>query len=53
METKAKFHEEYLIPIGSADIKKSGSDVTIVSFGKIMKVAFGRSPGIRERRNLC
>ncbi|HTH57430.1 MAG TPA: pyruvate dehydrogenase complex E1 component subunit beta [Cyclobacteriaceae bacterium] len=31
--------EEYLIPIGSADIKKSGSDVTIVSFGKIMKVA--------------
>jgi pyruvate dehydrogenase E1 component beta subunit len=31
--------EEYLIPIGSADIKKSGTDVTIVSFGKIMKVA--------------
>lgn len=31
--------EEYLIPIGVADIKKGGSDVTIVSFGKIMKVA--------------
>jgi len=31
--------EEYLIPIGSADVKKSGTDVTIVSFGKIMKVA--------------
>lgn len=31
--------EEYLIPIGQADIKKTGSDVTIVSFGKIMKVA--------------
>lgn len=31
--------EEYLIPIGSADIKREGSDVTIVSFGKIMKVA--------------
>ena len=30
---------EYLIPIGSADIKREGSDVTIVSFGKIMKVA--------------
>lgn len=30
---------EYLIPIGKADIKKEGSDVTIVSFGKIMKVA--------------
>jgi pyruvate dehydrogenase E1 component beta subunit len=31
--------EEYLIPIGVADIKKMGTDVTIVSFGKIMKVA--------------
>ncbi|CVK16123.1 pyruvate dehydrogenase E1 component beta subunit [Apibacter mensalis] len=31
--------DEYLIPIGVADIKKPGSDVTIVSFGKIMKVA--------------
>jgi pyruvate dehydrogenase E1 component beta subunit len=31
--------EEYLIPIGSADIKRSGKDVTIVSFGKFMKVA--------------
>jgi pyruvate dehydrogenase E1 component beta subunit len=31
--------EEYLIPIGVADIKKQGSDVTIVSFGKILKVA--------------
>ncbi len=31
--------EEYYIPIGKADIKKAGSDVTLVSFGKIMKVA--------------
>lgn len=31
--------EEYLIPIGLADIKRPGTDVTIVSFGKIMKVA--------------
>ncbi len=31
--------EEYTIPIGLADIKKPGTDVTIVSFGKIMKVA--------------
>ncbi|MDR1876076.1 MAG: pyruvate dehydrogenase complex E1 component subunit beta, partial [Flavobacteriaceae bacterium] len=30
---------EYLIPIGVADVKKEGSDVTIVSFGKIVKVA--------------
>jgi pyruvate dehydrogenase E1 component beta subunit len=31
--------EEYLIPFGVADIKRGGTDVTIVSFGKIMKVA--------------
>jgi pyruvate dehydrogenase E1 component beta subunit len=31
--------EEYLIPIGQADIKRMGSDVTLVSFGKMMKVA--------------
>lgn len=31
--------DEYLIPIGVADIKKEGTDVTLVSFGKIMKVA--------------
>jgi pyruvate dehydrogenase E1 component beta subunit len=31
--------EEYLIPIGKAEIKKEGNDVTIISFGKIMKVA--------------
>jgi pyruvate dehydrogenase E1 component beta subunit len=30
---------EYLIPIGSANIVRDGKDVTIVSFGKIMKVA--------------
>ncbi len=30
---------EYIIPIGVADIKRKGKDVTIVSFGKIMKVA--------------
>jgi pyruvate dehydrogenase E1 component beta subunit len=43
--------EEYLIPIGVADIKKSGTDVTIVSFGKIMKVALAASARIREGRN--
>ncbi len=30
---------EYLMPIGIADIKRPGKDVTIVSFGKMMKVA--------------
>jgi pyruvate dehydrogenase E1 component beta subunit len=30
---------EYLIPIGKANVARKGKDVTIVSFGKIMKVA--------------
>jgi len=32
--------EEYLIPIGKADVKREGTDVTIVSFNKMMKVAY-------------
>lgn len=31
---------EYLIPLGVADIKRKGDDVTIVSFGKIIKEAY-------------
>jgi len=30
---------EYILPLGVADVKRTGKDVTIVSFGKIMKVA--------------
>jgi pyruvate dehydrogenase E1 component beta subunit len=29
---------EYLIPIGKADVKKAGTDVTLVSYNKMMKV---------------
>jgi len=31
---------EYVVPIGVADIKREGSDVTIVSFGKILKEVY-------------
>ena len=31
---------EYILPIGVAEIKKEGTDVTIVSFGKILKEVF-------------
>jgi pyruvate dehydrogenase E1 component beta subunit len=31
---------EYTLPIGVADIKRKGDDVTIISFGKIIKEAF-------------
>src|SRR6187455_3571229 len=32
---------EYIMPIGVADIKRAGKDVTLVSFGKMMKIALG------------
>ena len=31
---------EFIIPIGVADVKRKGTDVTLVTFGKIIKVAF-------------
>ncbi|WP_341652649.1 pyruvate dehydrogenase complex E1 component subunit beta [Blattabacterium cuenoti] len=31
--------EEYILPIGKADVKKEGTDISLVSFGKIMKIA--------------
>ncbi len=40
--------EEYLIPIGVADVKKEGTDVTIVSFGKIMKVALAAAAELEK-----
>ena len=42
---------EYIIPIGVADIKKTGKDVTIVSFGKIIKEAYKASE-ILEKENI-
>ncbi len=32
--------DEYILPIGVADIKREGNDVTVVSFGKIIKEAY-------------
>ena len=40
--------EEYLIPIGVADIKKPGTDVTIVTFGKILKVAMAAAAELEK-----
>jgi pyruvate dehydrogenase E1 component beta subunit len=40
--------EEYLIPIGKAYVVREGTDVTIVSFGKMMKVAFGAAQELEK-----
>lgn len=39
---------EYLIPIGKAKVVEEGDAVTIVSFGKIMKVALEAAKTLRE-----
>ena len=41
--------EEYLIPIGEAEVKKEGNDVTIVSFGKIIKEVYKASEKLKEK----
>ena len=40
--------EEYTIPIGEAEVKKHGNDVTVVSFGKIIKEVFKASEKLKE-----
>lgn len=44
---------EYLIPIGVADIKREGSDVTIVSFGKIIKLAYSVADELQKENISC
>jgi pyruvate dehydrogenase E1 component beta subunit len=43
--------EEYIIPIGKADVKKQGTDVTIVSYNKMMKVALAAAAEL-EKENV-
>ncbi len=44
---------EYLIPIGVAEIKREGSDVTIVSFGKIIKEAYKAADELEKEGITC
>ncbi len=41
--------EEYYIPIGQANIQKAGTDVTLVSFGKMMRVAEDAVAALAEK----
>lgn len=43
--------EEYYLPIGKADVKRQGTDVTIVSFNKMMKVALKAAEEL-EKENI-
>ena len=43
--------DEYIIPIGKAEVKKVGKDVTIVTFGKIIKEVF-KAAEILKQQNI-
>lgn len=45
--------EEYTLPIGKASVKREGSDVTVVSFGKIMKVALATAEELEKEGISC
>jgi len=45
--------DEYTLPIGKADIKREGEDVTIVSFGKIIKEAYKAADALAEENISC
>ena len=44
---------EYILPIGVADIKREGSDVTVVSFGKIIKEAYAAADALEKEGISC
>ncbi|MBH45326.1 MAG: pyruvate dehydrogenase complex E1 component subunit beta [Flavobacteriaceae bacterium] len=44
---------EYTLPIGVADVKRAGSDVTVVSFGKIIKAAYAAAESLSKEGIEC
>ncbi len=44
---------EYTIPLGVADIKRTGTDVTIISFGKIIKEAYKAADELEKEGVSC
>lgn len=44
---------DYIIPIGVADIKREGTDVTIISFGKIIKEAYKAADELAKENISC
>lgn len=44
---------EYILPIGVAEIKRAGTDVTVVSFGKIIKEAYKAADALEKDGISC
>lgn len=45
--------EEYTLPLGIAEIKRQGTDVTVVSFGKIIKEAYKAADELQKEGISC
>ena len=41
--------EEYILPLGHANVVQAGNDVTLVSFGKMMKVAWEAARAMQDQ----
>jgi pyruvate dehydrogenase E1 component beta subunit len=41
--------EEYLLPIGSADIKRAGTDLTIVAYGRMVDVSLAAATALEKQ----
>lgn len=44
---------EYIVPIGVADVRRKGSDITIVTFGKIIEVAYEAAEVLEKEGISC
>jgi pyruvate dehydrogenase E1 component beta subunit len=44
---------EYTIPLGVAEVKREGTDVTVVSFGKIIKEAYAAAESLEKEGISC
>ena len=53
-ETEAEVpEEEYIIPLGKADIKRTGKDVTIIATGSIVKKALAAAEALAKEGTDC
>src|SRR5690606_33284460 len=44
--------EEYLIPLGSADVKRAGSDVTLIAHGRAVITCLKAAEHLEEEHNI-
>ena len=45
--------EEYTIPLGKADVKREGTDISIITYGAMVHESLKAAEEIRKRRLFC